>query len=42
LRAAGYTLVLGSFFGAANAIVRTPTGWQGTADPRGGGAAIGD
>jgi gamma-glutamyltranspeptidase / glutathione hydrolase len=42
LRAAGYTLVPGSFFGAANAIVRTKDGWQGAADPRGGGAAIGD
>lgn len=29
-------------FGAANAIVRTPTGWEGAADPRGGGAAMGD
>jgi gamma-glutamyltranspeptidase/glutathione hydrolase len=29
-------------FGAANAIVRTATGWEGAADPRGGGAAMGD
>lgn len=29
-------------FGAANAIVRTPNGWEGAADPRGGGAAMGD
>ncbi len=29
-------------FGAVTAIVRTATGWDGTADPRGGGAAIGD
>jgi gamma-glutamyltranspeptidase/glutathione hydrolase len=29
-------------FGAVNAIVRTETGWQGAADPRGGGAAMGD
>ncbi|MBL9013909.1 MAG: gamma-glutamyltransferase [Myxococcales bacterium] len=29
-------------FGASNAIVRTPTGWEGAADPRGGGAAMGD
>jgi gamma-glutamyltranspeptidase/glutathione hydrolase len=29
-------------FGAANAIVRTATGWKGAADPRGGGAAMGD
>jgi gamma-glutamyltranspeptidase/glutathione hydrolase len=41
LRAAGYKLVAGSY-GAANAIVRTKDGWQGAADPRGGGAAIGD
>ena len=41
----GYKLVLGKgerMFGAANAIVRTKDGWQGAADPRGGGAAIGD
>ena len=29
-------------FGAANAIVKSPTGWDGAADPRGGGAAVGD
>jgi gamma-glutamyltranspeptidase len=29
-------------FGAITAIVRTPSGWDGTSDPRGGGAAIGD
>jgi gamma-glutamyltranspeptidase/glutathione hydrolase len=29
-------------FGAANAIVRTASGWDGAADPRGGGAAMGD
>ena len=29
-------------FGATSAIVRTPTGWDGAADPRGGGAAMGD
>ena len=29
-------------FGAANAIVRTANGWDGAADPRGGGAAMGD
>lgn len=43
LRADGYTLefdVRG--LGAANAIVRTPTGWAGAADPRRGGAAMGD
>lgn len=29
-------------FGAANAIVRTADGWEAAADPRGGGAAMGD
>ena len=29
-------------FGAANAIVHVGSGWQGAADPRGGGAAVGD
>jgi gamma-glutamyltranspeptidase/glutathione hydrolase len=29
-------------FGAVNAIVKTPTGYDGAADPRGGGAAVGD
>jgi gamma-glutamyltranspeptidase/glutathione hydrolase len=45
LEAEGYKLVLGKdnrMFGAANAIVRTKDGWEGAADPRGGGAAIGD
>ena len=45
LRTAGYTLDIESpdrSFGAANAIVRTASGWQGAADPRGGGAAVGD
>jgi gamma-glutamyltranspeptidase/glutathione hydrolase len=45
LRALGYTLVWNAperIFGAANAIVRTASGWAGAADPRGGGAAMGD
>jgi len=29
-------------FGAVNAIVKTQAGWDGAADPRGGGAAVGD
>jgi len=29
-------------FGALNAIVRASAGWEGSADPRGGGAAMGD
>ncbi|MBV8759285.1 MAG: gamma-glutamyltransferase [Deltaproteobacteria bacterium] len=45
LRAAGYMLVEGAperIYGAANAIVRTQNGWRGAADPRNGGAAMGD
>ncbi len=42
LRERGYKPVWESFFGASNAILRTPTGWSGAADPRGGGAAMGD
>ncbi|CAN5596889.1 gamma-glutamyltransferase [soil metagenome] len=45
LEAAGYKLVFGKLeriYGAVNAIVRTGDGWAGAADPRGGGAAIGD
>ena len=45
LEAAGYKLVFGKverIYGAVNAIVRSKEGWAGAADPRGGGAAIGD
>ncbi len=45
LRALGYTLVWSTrerIFGATQGIVRTQTGWQGAADPRSGGAAMGD
>lgn len=45
LRALGYTLVWSDSErtgAAANAIVRTPDGWAGAADPRGGGTALGD
>lgn len=45
LRAMGHALDWGDdrrMFGAVNAIVRTPAGWEGAADPRGGGAAMGD
>ncbi len=45
LRAAGYELRHSNSppeFGTANAIVRVKDGWDGAADPRGGGAAIGD
>ena len=45
LRAMGHALDWGDdrrMFGAVNAIVRTPAGWEGSADPRGGGAAMGD
>ena len=45
LRALGYKLEYPSEareFGAVTAIVRTKDGWEGAADPRGGGAALGD
>ncbi|HEY0479422.1 MAG TPA: gamma-glutamyltransferase [Kofleriaceae bacterium] len=45
LRAMGYQLHWGEphrAFGAITAIVRGTAGWDGTSDPRGGGAAIGD
>ncbi|HET9987500.1 MAG TPA: gamma-glutamyltransferase, partial [Kofleriaceae bacterium] len=45
LETAGYKLTFGKgerIYGAANAIVHTKDGWQGAADPRGGGAAVGD
>jgi gamma-glutamyltranspeptidase/glutathione hydrolase len=45
LRAMGYQLIWGEparAFGAITAIVRTASGWDGAADPRGGGAALGD
>jgi gamma-glutamyltranspeptidase/glutathione hydrolase len=45
LRANGYQLVWGQprrFFAVITAIVRSGTGWEGSADPRAGGAAIGD
>ena len=45
LKSEGYNLVTGTperIYGAANAIVRTQNGWRGAADPRNGGAAMGD
>ena len=45
LRAKGYQLQWGASrraFGAITAIVRSGVGWDGTSDPRGGGAALGD
>jgi gamma-glutamyltranspeptidase/glutathione hydrolase len=45
LRAMGYKLEWGQSrrsFGAITAIVRGEAGWDGTSDPRGGGAALGD
>jgi gamma-glutamyltranspeptidase/glutathione hydrolase len=45
LRAKGHTLDWSESrrqFGALNAIVRAKVGWEGSADPRGGGAAMGD
>jgi gamma-glutamyltranspeptidase/glutathione hydrolase len=45
LRTMGHELLWGDSpreFGAITAIVRVEAGWEGTADPRGGGAAKGD
>ena len=42
LQGMGYKLVWGKSGGAANAIVRVKDHWEGAADPRGGGAAMGD
>ncbi len=45
LRGAGYEVrhaATAREFGTANAILRVKDGWDGAADPRGGGAAIGD
>ncbi|MBA3397374.1 MAG: gamma-glutamyltransferase [Deltaproteobacteria bacterium] len=45
LKAAGHTVDwswVDREFGTANAIVRSKAGWDGAADPRGGGAALGD
>jgi gamma-glutamyltranspeptidase/glutathione hydrolase len=45
LRAKGYTVQWGASrraFGAITAIVRSGASWDGTSDPRGGGAALGD
>ena len=45
LKSEGYKLVEGKperIYGAVTAIVRTQNGWRGAADPRNGGAAMGD
>ena len=45
LRAKGHQMHWGDdprAFGAVTAIVRSANGWEGTSDPRGGGAAMGD
>ena len=45
LKAEGYNLIEGKperVYGAVTAIVRTQNGWRGAADPRNGGAAMGD
>jgi gamma-glutamyltranspeptidase/glutathione hydrolase len=45
LRSMGYALVWGNVergYAHVTALVHTPTGWQGAADPRTGGAAMGD
>jgi gamma-glutamyltranspeptidase/glutathione hydrolase len=44
LKDEGYSIVVepDRIYGAANAIVRTSSGWAAAADPRNGGAAMGD
>ena len=45
LRGKGHAVLWGNApreFGAVTAIVRAGSGWEGTSDPRGGGAAVGD
>jgi gamma-glutamyltranspeptidase/glutathione hydrolase len=41
LRAMGHSVVEGSPWGNVAAIIRTPTGWLGVSDPRGGGGGAG-
>jgi gamma-glutamyltranspeptidase / glutathione hydrolase len=42
LRKMGHTVSEGGYTGDIEAIIRTPTGWQGVSDPRYGGAGAGD
>ncbi len=41
LRSRGHAIAPGDFWGDVEAIVRTPTGWQGVSDPRRGGGGAG-
>jgi gamma-glutamyltranspeptidase/glutathione hydrolase len=41
LRARGHGLAARGHWGDVEAIIRTPTGWQGVSDPRGGGGGAG-
>ena len=41
LRARGHAITEGGYWGDVEAIIRTPTGWQGVSDPRRGGGGAG-
>ena len=41
LRALGHAISLRGYWGDVEAIIRTPTGWQGVSDPRRGGGGAG-
>ena len=41
LRSRGHGIAAGGYWGDVEAIIRTPTGWQGVSDPRRGGAGAG-
>ncbi len=41
LRARGHAIGAGGYWGDVEAIIRTPTGWQGVSDPRRGGGGAG-
>jgi gamma-glutamyltranspeptidase/glutathione hydrolase len=41
LRAMGHSLFIGQGVGLVNAVMRTPRGYEGLSDPRGGGRALG-
>ena len=41
LRSRGHGVSIGGYWGDIEAIVRTPTGWQGVSDPRRGGGGAG-
>ena len=41
LRARGHAIGSGGYWGDVEAIIRTPTGWEGVSDPRRGGGGAG-